>query len=210
MRSLSWDADSQAIGEFFDEKCGGVESVNLLTGFDGKSKGIAFVRFESVEHLEKACELNGVEWMGRNIVVEKTKPKGERPVYSNAKDVTDEDLEICVRNLSFNTDSDSLRSFFEAHGNIVNCRVVTDRESGRSKGFGFVKFSSSDEVKKALTANGQEVDGRAIRLEIARRRDGPGGAPGGRPQGGRGGPRGGNGKPGMSLTDARPAQKVRL
>ncbi len=104
---------------------------------------------------------------------------------------------LFVGNLSWNTDSDELRRIFQAHGEITDAIVLTDRETGRSRGFGFVEFASPEDADRAIKAlDGTEVDGRPMRVneaqERAPRRDGGGGGGfGGR--GGRGGDRGGRG-----------------
>lgn len=75
---------------------------------------------------------------------------------------------IYVGNLSYSTTDDSLRQRFEAFGNVESARVVTDRASGRSKGFGFVEMSSDAEAQAAIAGiNGQELDGRAVKVNEA-------------------------------------------
>jgi RNA recognition motif-containing protein len=67
---------------------------------------------------------------------------------------------------------DSLKAFFEQIGAVKSARVITDRESGRSKGFGFVEFEDEANNSKAVDQlNGQELDGRAITISIARPRE---------------------------------------
>ncbi|KAI9034681.1 hypothetical protein DFJ74DRAFT_701064 [Hyaloraphidium curvatum] len=76
-----------------------------------------------------------------------------------------------VGNISWNTDRDSLRQQFEQCGNVIDSVVITDRETGRSRGFGFVTFSSPQEADMAVqTLNGAQVDGRSIRVNIAQDR----------------------------------------
>lgn len=84
---------------------------------------------------------------------------------------TDEPAEgstIWIGQLSWNVDDEWLQREFSEFDGLVGARVVTDRESGRSRGFGFVDFSSPEAAKAALDAmTGKEIDGRAIRLDIA-------------------------------------------
>lgn len=97
---------------------------------------------------------------------------------------------IYVGNLSFNTTDTSLREAFEAHGEVVSASVVMDRETGRSRGFGFVEMANDDEADAAINAtNGRDVDGRNLTVNEARPREA--GSSGGR--GGGGGGRGGYG-----------------
>ncbi len=76
---------------------------------------------------------------------------------------------LFVGGLPFATTDDELNQLFAAHGNVASATVVRDRESGRSKGFGFVEFENDDEGKKAQEAlNGTEFGGRTISVDMAR------------------------------------------
>lgn len=76
---------------------------------------------------------------------------------------------LFVGSLSWGVNDDQLRDFFAAVGEVVSARVITDRETGRSRGFGFVEMSSEDEAKAAIDKlNGKELDGRAITVNAAR------------------------------------------
>lgn len=78
-------------------------------------------------------------------------------------------VNLFVGNLAYTTTEDSLKSMFEQIGEVASARVVTDRDSGRSKGFGFVEFASEDDNQKAVDQlNGKELDGRNITVDIAR------------------------------------------
>ena len=78
---------------------------------------------------------------------------------------------IFVGGLSWNTDSGGLREAFASFGEITDALVVTDRESGRSRGFGFVTFEDSSSVQKAVSEmNGVEFDGRTINVDVANER----------------------------------------
>ena len=103
---------------------------------------------------------------------------------------------LYVGNLPFSTDDNSLRGLFEAHGQVASASIVMDRDTGRSRGFGFVEMSDDGEALRAVEAmNGQQVDGRSIVVNEARpkepRSGGFGGGGGG--GGGRGGYGGGGG-----------------
>lgn len=97
---------------------------------------------------------------------------------------------LFVGSLAYATDDDALKAFFETIGEVERAKVSTDRETGRSRGFGFVTFVNDDDNQKAIDElNGKELDGRAINVSLARpREDRPS-----RPQGGDRGDRGGNG-----------------
>lgn len=74
-----------------------------------------------------------------------------------------------VSNLSFHTGDDELRKLFEQFGIVSSAKVITDRDTGRSRGFGFVEMKSDDEANKAIKGlNNMEVEGRAMSVSIAR------------------------------------------
>ena len=78
---------------------------------------------------------------------------------------------IYVGNLPWSTTSAILESLFSAHGTVSSAEVIADRETGRSRGFGFVEMASDDACQRAIEAlNGTEVDGRAITVNEARER----------------------------------------
>lgn len=107
---------------------------------------------------------------------------------------------LYVGNLSFNTSADGVRTAFEQFGTVSDVHLVTDRETGRARGFAFVTMGSADEAAKAIQGmDGQTLDGRALRVNEAEERQqrggggyrGGGGGGGGDWGGGGGGDRGG-------------------
>ena len=109
---------------------------------------------------------------------------------------------LYVGNLSYSTDSSALEQLFSQYGTVQSAQIITDRETGRSKGFGFVEMGSDDEAQAAITAtNGQEIDGRTLTVNEAKpREDRPkfgGGGGGGGSRGGFGGGGGGGGRGGF-------------
>lgn len=93
-------------------------------------------------------------------------------------------MNIYVGNLPYSTNEATLEGLFAEFGSVVSVRIITDRETGRSKGFGFIEMSEDTEAQAAIEAlNGTEVDGRTLRVNEARPRN----------EGGRGRGRGGFG-----------------
>ena len=103
-------------------------------------------------------------------------------------------MNIYVSNLSFNTSDAELQDLFSKYGEVSSAKVITDRETGRSRGFGFVEMASEEEGKAAMEGlNNKEVEGRAMSVSVAKEREertGGGGYGGNR---GGGGSRGGSG-----------------
>lgn len=92
---------------------------------------------------------------------------------------------IFVGNLDFGATEDTIRSLFEAYGTVERVSLMTDRDTGRSRGFAFVEMTDSEEADRAITAlNGSNVGGRALNVNEARPKTTGGG--GGRPGGGGG------------------------
>ena len=101
---------------------------------------------------------------------------------------------LYVGNLTYGVTDSTLAQLFEGHGNVQSAQVIMDRDTGRSKGFGFVEMGSDAEAKTAIQAlNGKEVEGRALTVNEAKPREDRGGGRGGYSggSGGRGGYGGG-------------------
>jgi RNA recognition motif-containing protein len=96
---------------------------------------------------------------------------------------------LYVGNLPYSVGDGELQQLFGQHGNVQSAQVIMDRDTGRSKGFGFVEMGSDQEAQTAIQAlNGTEVDGRSLTVNEARPKEGGGGG-----RGGYGGGRGGGG-----------------
>jgi RNA recognition motif-containing protein len=109
------------------------------------------------------------------------------PVFSKEASVA---KKLYVGNLSYNTSDSDLQRLFEAFGTVQSAQVISDRETGRSKGFGFVEMGSDQEAQAAINGlNGKEVDGRSLTVNEAKPREDRGGG-----RGGYGGGRSGGGK----------------
>ena len=111
---------------------------------------------------------------------------------------------LYVGNLSYNTSASELEQLFGQHGTVAEATIINDRDTGRSKGFGFVTMGSDGEAQAAIAAlNGQELDGRALTVNEAKPREdrprsgGFGGGGGGRGGYGGGGGRSGGGRGGF-------------
>ncbi|KAI3723474.1 hypothetical protein L2E82_35077 [Cichorium intybus] len=141
------------------------ELVEVLYDRDtGKSRGFAFVTMSSIEDCKAVIEnLDGREYGGRTLRVNfSDKPKPKEPLYPETE------FKLFVGNLSWSVTSESLTEKFSEHGNVVGARVLYDGETGRSRGYGFVSYSTKSEMEAALVAlNGVELEGRSVRVSLA-------------------------------------------
>lgn len=92
---------------------------------------------------------------------------------------------LFVGGLSWNTNDEGLRQAFASFGEIIEAKVIMDRETGRSRGFGFVTFSDESGAKSALEMDGKNLDGRVLRVDLARDQQDRGGRHDGGDRGGR-------------------------
>lgn len=194
--SLSWSVDNDRLAEEFSE-CGEVLDARVqLDRTTGKSRGFGYVTFATGEAVKAAIALNGTKEIdGRvlNLDISTDNKGGNKEKRASAfGDTRSAPTNVLfVGNLSWDTTEDAVWEIFKEHGNVDSVRMPTDRESGRPKGYGYVEYSSVDSAKTAIDAlSGQEIDGRAIRLDFSQPRDASGGGGRGGDRGGRGGGRG--------------------
>lgn len=162
------------------EKFGKITSAKVMTDESGKNRGFGFVSFEDPESAERAVEeLNGKEMGGRVLYVGRAQKKAERQseLKRHFEQLKQERLNryqgvnLYVKNLDDALDDERLRKEFAPFGNITSAKVMTDG-NGRSKGFGFVCFSSPEEATKAVTEmNGRIVVSKPLYVALAQRKE---------------------------------------
>lgn len=209
VRNLPWKADEEQVSDYFS-KFGKVQNVKILYDRNtGKAKGIGFVNFASRRDAENAISANDdLEIDGRKIDVNFSNQRRDRERPNN-RDNRDRDFRrderrrepnpesktIFVGNLSFKSDEDSIRDFFDNCGEIVDVRIANG-PNGRSKGFCHVDFENVESAVKAMRKSGEELDGRDIRVDFSSERREGGNRDRGDRFGGRDGFRGGRGRGG--------------
>ncbi|CAN1142972.1 RNA-binding protein CP29B, chloroplastic [Linum perenne] len=179
--NLPFTVDSAQLAGLF-ETAGNVEMVEVVYDkISGRSRGFAFVTMSTVEEAEAATrQFDGYELDGRALRVNAAgnpPPRDASPFARGARvgggggGGGGSEHRLYVGNLSWGVDNSSLEALFSQHGNVLEARVVYDRESGRSRGFGFVAFSSADDMNNALDSlDGADLDGRSIRVSVAEAR----------------------------------------
>nr|GMD92024.1 33 kDa ribonucleoprotein, chloroplastic [Ipomoea batatas] len=174
--SLPFSLTSSQLSEIFSE-AGRVSKVEVVYDrVTGRSRGFAFITMGSVEEANEAIRMfDGSLVGGRTAKVNfpEVPRGGEREVIaSRARSSYQENFNsphrLYASNLSWNLTSQGLREAFADQPGVLNAKIVYDKETGRSRGFGFVSFASAGELESALNAmNGVEVEGRPLRLKIA-------------------------------------------
>ncbi|GLT28092.1 hypothetical protein SLA2020_030480 [Shorea laevis] len=168
--NLPYDVDSQSLAMLF-EKAGTVEIAEVIYNREtDQSRGFGFVTMSTVEEAEGAVEMfHRYDLNGRLLTVNKAAPRGSRP--DRAPRTFESAFRVYVGNLPWGVDNARLEQVFSEHGKVVEARVVYDRETGRSRGFGFVTMSTETELNDAIAAlDGQNLDGRAIKVNVAAER----------------------------------------
>jgi len=178
--NIPWSYDSKQLAEVFQD-VGDVELVEVIYDrITSQSRGFAFVTMATREEAALAIEkLDGTEIGGRAMKVNfpqsnkepRTGMRSERPPRNDgdfASNRYNNPNKLFVGNLAWGVDDVTLAQLFSDFGNVVEAKVVYDRDSGRSRGFGFVTYGKSEEVTEAIqNLDGAEFDGRQLRVNLA-------------------------------------------
>ncbi|KAK3404951.1 hypothetical protein EUGRSUZ_K01243 [Eucalyptus grandis] len=175
--NLPFTVDSAQLAGLF-ESAGNVEMVEVIYDKEtGRSRGFGFVTMSTAEEVEAAAQqFNGYELDGRPLRVNSGPPPAKRDGPpprmgrggSNFSNSSNSSNRVYVGNLSWGVDDLALETLFSEQGRVLEAKVVYDRESGRSRGFGFVSYGSADEVNNAIDSlNGVDLNGRSIRVTHA-------------------------------------------
>lgn len=174
--NLPFNVDSAELAGLF-ERAGNVEVVEVIYDkITGRSRGFGFVTMSTAAEVEAAeQQFNGYELDGRPLRVNSGPPPPKDDNFSRGPrgggGGGDSSNRVYVGNLSWGVDDLALESLFNEQGKVLEAKVVYDRESGRSRGFGFVTYSSSEEVNNAIDSlNGVDLNGRQIRVTVAEAR----------------------------------------
>uniref|UniRef100_A0A8V5GK42 Polyadenylate-binding protein n=1 Tax=Melopsittacus undulatus TaxID=13146 RepID=A0A8V5GK42_MELUD len=178
IKNFGDDMDDERLKELFS-KYGKTLSVKVMTDPTGKSKGFGFVSFEKHEDANKAVEeMNGKDINGKMVFVGRAQKKVERQAELKRRfeQLKQERLSryqgvnLYIKNLDDTIDDEKLRKEFSPFGSITSAKVML--EDGRSKGFGFVCFSSPEEATKAVTEmNGRIVGSKPLYVALAQRKE---------------------------------------
>uniref|UniRef100_A0A8C3DFY0 Polyadenylate-binding protein n=1 Tax=Corvus moneduloides TaxID=1196302 RepID=A0A8C3DFY0_CORMO len=178
IKNFGDDMDDDRLREIFS-KFGKTLSVKVMMDNSGRSKGFGFVNFEKHEEAQKAvADMNGKEINGRVVYVGRAQKRLERQSELKRKfeQMKQErvnryqGVNLYVKNLDDGIDDERLRKEFSPYGTITSAKVMT--EGGRSKGFGFVCFSSPEEATKAVTEmNGRIVSTKPLYVALAQRKE---------------------------------------
>ncbi|XP_051526262.1 polyadenylate-binding protein 1A-like isoform X2 [Myxocyprinus asiaticus] len=178
IKNFGEDMDDDKLKDIFS-KYGTAMSIRVMTDESGKSRGFGFVSFERHEDAQRAVdEMNGKELNGKLIYVGRAQKKVERQTELKRKfEQMKQDrmtryqgVNLYVKNLDDGIDDERLRKEFSPFGTITSAKVMMD--GGRSKGFGFVCFSSPEEATKAVTEmNGRIVATKPLYVALAQRKE---------------------------------------
>lgn len=169
--NLPWSVHSKQLAEVFQE-VGNVELVEVIYDRESqKSRGFAFVTMSTEDDAQRAIDLlNGSELDGRVIKVNFPAATRDGPRFRTPRreEGASTENKLFVGNLSWAVDDLSLDDLFRQYGKVLEAKVIHDRETGRSRGFGFVTLSSASEVNHAISSlDGKEFDKRLLRVNLA-------------------------------------------
>uniref|UniRef100_A0A0D9X1U6 RRM domain-containing protein n=1 Tax=Leersia perrieri TaxID=77586 RepID=A0A0D9X1U6_9ORYZ len=171
--NLPFSVDSAQLAGLF-EQAGSVEMVEVVYDRQtGRSRGFGFVTMSTTEEASAAVEqFNGYTFQGRPLRVNSGPPPARDEFAPRAPrgggNSFDSSNKLYVGNLAWGVDNSTLENLFSEQGNVLDAKVIYDRESGRSRGFGFVTYGSAEEVNNAISnLDGVDLDGRQIRVTVA-------------------------------------------
>ncbi|KAI3848957.1 hypothetical protein MKX03_015035 [Papaver bracteatum] len=176
--NLPFSVESADLAELF-EQSGTVEMVEVIYDkISGRSRGFGFVTMSSTDEVKAAVEqFNGYEIDGRQLRVNSGPPppkddySSRPPRIGGGGGSFDSSNRCYVGNLSWGVDDLALETLFNEQGKVLEAKVVYDRETGRSRGFGFVTYGSAEEVQGAIDSlDGADLNGRSIRVSVAEAR----------------------------------------
>uniref|UniRef100_A0ACD5WU41 Uncharacterized protein n=1 Tax=Avena sativa TaxID=4498 RepID=A0ACD5WU41_AVESA len=176
--NLPFTVDSAQLAGLF-EQAGSVEMVEVVYDrMTGRSRGFGFVTMSTAAEVSAAVEqFNGYTFQGRPLRVnsgpppprDEFAPRTPRAMGGGGGGGSfDSANKLYVGNLSWGVDNSTLENLFSEQGTVLDAKVIYDRDSGRSRGFGFVTYGSADEVNNAISnLDGVDLDGRQIRVTVA-------------------------------------------
>ena len=180
VKNIDADVSDEEFTALF-EKYGEITSSSLARDEEGKVRGFGFVNYEDHEAAMKAAdELNDTEFHGKLLYVGRAQKKHERAeelrkVYAQAKAEKlnkYQGVNLFIKNIADEVDDEGLRERFGDYGAITSAKVMTDPETGKSKGFGFVCFSNPDEATKAVSEMNQQLfHGKPLYVALAQRKE---------------------------------------
>lgn len=167
VRNLSWSVTEQDLYDLFGQS-GEVLSAKIpLRREDGKPRGFAFVEMASLPEGQQAIQqLNGYFLQGRDLVVDfQDESRGAGNGGSGSLNGSKSN-KLFVRSLSYNATESELESLFQQAGQVVSVKIPTDRDTGESKGFGFVEMASVEEAEQAIQSlNHANLGGKSIVID---------------------------------------------
>jgi len=162
--NLPYNCDSAQLAGIVQEYASPEMVEVLYDRTTGRSRGFAFVTMTTVQDCELVIKnLDGTLYGGRTMKVNfADRPKPKLPLYPETEH------KLFVGNLSWTVTSEMLTEAFQRCGNVVGARVLYNGETGRSRGYGFVCYSTKEEMDEAFSSlNGMEMEGREIRVNLA-------------------------------------------
>lgn len=161
--NIPFDTNRDELIEFY-EQYGDVKEVYIPMDVNtGGPRGFAFVTMPEEDAVKAIDETNGVMYQGRTLAVSKPLPRGEKAPPRETPTRT----KLYVGNLSFYTELDTVQQLFGEYGDVYDCYMPMDRETGSSRGFAFVTMSPDDAATAMGDIDGYELDGRIVRVNEA-------------------------------------------
>jgi len=181
VRNLPFTANDESLKQLFSQYGTIEEAVIIMDKMKNQSKGFGFVTFETVEGTQAALAETTKEFEGRQVFVNLAAKKeqslaaasqGGSGIPSNAASEDVVYRKLFVRSLSYETTSNDLTEFFGSFGEVAEAIVLTNRDTGTSKGYGFVTMATATGAKASMVEPSKQLAGRTIHVKLAATNDG--------------------------------------
>ncbi|CAH9145606.1 unnamed protein product [Cuscuta epithymum] len=159
---IAWETSEETFSRYFSKYGELVDSIIMMDKLSGRPRGFGFVTFVDAEVANRVLKEEHVI-DGRVVEVKRTVPREDMPLRGGSKT-----KKIFIGGIPLSLNEDGLKEYFSSYGNIIECQIMVDHNTGRPRGFGFITFDNEGAVEKALSdGHMHEISGKQVEIKRA-------------------------------------------